>query len=147
MEKQKRIPADTRGMLLRAGPWSNPKALAWTPWQDFSSFQKQLNSIKRKSQGYNNWGRNVEKWDKQKPEFLLLLMGELTLPTLLLCLCLSLSPSLHHTAYPQTWEIMSRFKYLIGEQQAGVPTVRHSSGTDRAELARRKLERWGSANS
>lgn len=74
-------------------------------------------------------------------------MGELTLPPLLLCLRLSVSPSLHHTAYPQTWEIMSRFKYLIGEQQAGVPTVRHSSGTDRAELARRELELWGSANS
>lgn len=75
--------------------------------------------------------------EKQKPEFLLLLMGELTLPPSF-SVCLSLSPSLHHTACPQTWEIMSRFKYLIGEQQAGAPTVRHSSGTDRAELARRE---------
>ena len=75
----------------------------------------------RKSQGFNTWGRN-EKWDKQKPKLIFIASDERESSRYF-------SFSLCHIVYPHTWEIMSCFKYSIGEQQAGAPTVRHLSGT------------------
>lgn len=49
--------------------------------------------------------------------------------------------------HTRNWGIMSSFKYLTDEQQAGSLTVRHLSGTDTEELALQKLKLWDSVNS